>query len=92
MQLFLKAGAAVAIAGALAACQTFTPVPGAELVKVTQNPADVASCKAVGNINTSHYGPNETMMRNAVVGDGGDTFLQTAWPAPVGVAYKCAKD
>jgi hypothetical protein len=93
MQLLLKAAAVAVFATMLAACQAITPVPGSERVKVTENPADVASCKAVGNIDATRYGAlGESMMRNEVIGDGGDTFLQTVWAYYVGVAYKCAKD
>src|SRR6266513_5783 len=34
----------------LSSCLTVTPAPGSDKVRVTRNPADVAACKAVGNI------------------------------------------
>ena len=95
MRMFLKAATAALFAGSLAACVTITPAPGSERVKVTENPADVASCKSVGNIDAVKYNGDQAIMRNEVIGDGGDTLLLTvpaAFGGGLGVAYRCSKD
>jgi len=76
-------------------CVTVPLAPGADKVKLTQNAADVAGCKPVGNVSTE---PNldwqfvEAHLRNRTVGlDGNALFLtQTTGLALVeGVAYRC---
>ena len=91
----LKLAAASLLVASLAACVTITAVPGADKVRITGVPADVQSCKAVGNIDATKYGGDETIMRNEVIGDGGDTLLLTlpnAINSGLGVAYRCAKE
>ncbi len=79
------------LAAILSACAV-TLVPGADHVRVTKSAADVQACKAVGNIDAERYDGNKDMMRNAVVGDGGDTLLLTTFDGAVGVAYRCARE
>lgn len=86
----LKLAMATSLAATLAACETVTPVPGADRVKFTSVPVEVETCKPVGNVRP--MGRDEAKMRNAVVGDGGDTLLITDRLAMSGVAYRCAKD
>ena len=74
--------------------------PGADQVKITKNPQDVASCKAVGNIKvpTTSQGNvdianAQRQFRNQVVGFGGNTGLVTFGliGAPSeGIAYHCS--
>jgi hypothetical protein len=79
-----------------------TPAPGADLVKITRNSADVAACKPVGNIKVSQNAQGgvdastaETEFRNLTVGLGGNTaFVTAAVPGlsnvpTEGVAYHC---
>jgi hypothetical protein len=64
-------------------------------VRITSLPADVQSCKAAGNIDALKYSGDETIMRNEVIGDGGDTLLLTLTGgvnSGMGIAYRCAKD
>ena len=93
MEKHWKLAATALFAASLTACAvTFTPAPGSERVKVTAKPTDVQSCKAVGNLDKDKYAGDEAAMRNAVVGDGGDTLLLTAVQGGValaGIAYRC---
>ena len=76
-----------------------TLAPGANQVKVTKNPQDVAACKAVGNIQvpttaggTVDMANAANQFRNQVVGLGGNTGLVTAGLVGVpsqGIAYQC---
>jgi hypothetical protein len=78
-------------------CATVTPVPGApvpgaEKVKVTSSPGDVAACNAVGNIKVAKDGQGLTELRNQAVGLGGNTaFVTVNRPNGQidGVAYRC---
>ncbi|HZF19728.1 MAG TPA: hypothetical protein VE008_08485 [Burkholderiales bacterium] len=97
-----------AVVTTLCSCSPLEPMPlapGADQVRITKNPADVAGCKAVGNVS---LGPadylmySETRMRNRVVGLDGNTLFVTvstegldANGAPYkilqeGVAYRCS--
>jgi hypothetical protein len=77
-----------------------TLAPGADQVKMTKNPQDVASCKAVGNVKVPTTAEGnvdlanaERQFRNEVVGLGGNTGLVTYGPvgAPsTGIAYHCS--
>ena len=92
MQQRLVIGTAVLLAATLEACVVRPQLaPGAEAVRVTSTPADVQSCKAVGNIDASRYGGDKTIMRNEVIGDGGDTLLLTfpGGTTALGIAYLC---
>src|SRR5215469_12189214 len=79
-------------------CVTVTPAPGADKVKVTNSPNDVAACTAVGNIRvpvpqTAVDGSAQmTEFRNQAVGLGGNAALVTVnWPngQVEGIAYRC---
>lgn len=82
---------------ALASCATMVPAPGASRVRLTRNPADVAGCTPVGNINLP---PSQQGMyaafnfRNRVVGYGGNAGLITVSvlaSEPIdGIAYRCS--
>jgi hypothetical protein len=79
------------LAATLAACAGVTPAPGSAEVRMTTVPADVQSCKAVGNVGLERGNLEwEAMLRNKTVGYGGDTLLMTE--PLVGIAYRCAKE
>jgi hypothetical protein len=85
---------AVSVIALLAGCVTLAP--GADKVKMTQNPADVASCSAVGNIKAPRDSQGqvdifdqENTLRNQTVGLGGNTALETSTLLGEGVAYRC---
>jgi hypothetical protein len=88
----LKLAAVASLVASLAACVTINAAPGADKVRITEVPADVQACKAVGNIDGTKVGGNDTLMRNEVIGDGGDTLLMTVPRAALGIAYRCGKD
>jgi hypothetical protein len=81
----------------LNACVTLAP--GADKVRITQDAADVASCAAVGNVNTlgEPQGPSQIAdsskeLRNQAVGLGGNVIFVTSATLGVpdhGVAYRC---
>lgn len=85
---------------ALTACAVPIPMaPGAERVRVTRNPADVVSCKPLGNYDAERN-LDEALARNHTVGLGGDTLLDTtpgdasrssSAPITTGVIYRCAR-
>jgi hypothetical protein len=93
-------GVSVAAAIALWLTACVTPAPGADKVRITKNPSDVAACTAVGNITvptnpstgTVDIANAATEFRNQTVGLGGNTGLVTyglvGAPAQ-GVAYRC---
>ncbi len=90
--------AAAVLLASLSACSTIVqPAPGAEKVRITQVPAEVQSCKSVGNVIGRQLGEDKIQvsdltLRNIVVGDGGDTLLVTQ-PFPLlAIAYRCTKD
>lgn len=83
--------------GSIAGCVWPGPVPrapGAEQVKITRNPADVAPCRAVGNLD-SHIEGNTAQiaaqMQNQAVGVGGKAVLDTSvlGTTTTGVIYHC---
>jgi hypothetical protein len=90
---------AVALAASMAcallsACVTVTAAPGADLVKLTRVPADVAACKAVGNIELTREDIGSGLdvqpaMRNKAVGLGANAVLITTPAGLSGVAYHC---
>ena len=90
---------AIAWLAAGTACMTIAPVPGAEQVKITKSPSDVAACRAVGKIKvpTGEGNPGGATIdriefRNQVVGFGRNTALVTMsyLGAPLqGIAYHC---
>jgi len=99
MGLCVAATATLIVSG----CATVTPAPGAEAVKVTKNPADVTACRAMGNVDSRAAHGNvlniTPVLRNQVIGLGGDTLLLTFDPRDhvvsnpgdlaTGIAYKC---
>lgn len=83
-------------------CVTMTLAPGAEKVKLTHDPLDVAGCKVVGNVSGvwgsgEYESVSEALLRNRTVGLDGNTVLVTLsagrglGPAAdrEGVAYHC---
>lgn len=82
------ASAALAMAMLLSGCVALAP--GAERVKVTDRPADVKGCSAVGNIRVRRHDyplDVENSLRNQAVGLGGNVVYRTSpW---TGVAYRC---
>jgi hypothetical protein len=91
MNRILTLGSVALLTASLAACAVVKValVPGAAQVRLTKTPADVQTCKAVGNVIGRAY-PWENDARNQAIGYGGDTVLET-YPGQ-GVAYRCAKD
>jgi hypothetical protein len=85
--------AVVLAAISVSACVSSTPLaPGAEQVKVTRVPADVSSCKALGNIDLDATTGGVDSAKNHAIGLGGDTVLDTTptgW-LRTGVVYRCA--
>ena len=76
------------------ACVTLAP--GADQVRMTQNPGDVVNCKPVGNIRVptnsgAEIVNNESNIRNQVVGLGGNVAFMTSQglSESTGIAYKC---
>lgn len=71
-----------------------TLAPGAEQVKITRAPTDVASCIVVGNVDGEN-GSGLTIdgirqMQNQTAGVGGNTVLVTSNLSPQkGIAYRC---
>ena len=91
MKLILKSFSGVVFCALASGCATnFAFAPGAEQVQVVRNPAGVASCTAVGNVDGERGD-----VRNLTVGLGGNTLFVTAeqmgyWVRS-GVAYRCPK-
>ena len=85
----------------LGACATPVPLAlGAAQVRLTKNPADMATCKPVGNIRVPEMPlgfsvdveNSERVFRNQVVGFGGNAALVTLVQLGAlsqGVAYQC---
>ena len=78
----------------LSACVTLAP--GADKVRITQNPADVTTCSAVGNIKAARDAQGQvdildadTELRNQTIGLGGNTAFETSALLGEGVAYRC---
>jgi hypothetical protein len=78
----------------LSAC--VTPAPGSDKVIITQNPADVSACTAVGNIKAPRDAHGQvdilnadTEMRNQTIGLGGNTAFETSSLLGEGIAYRC---
>lgn len=68
--------------------------PGADQVKITRNTADVASCTAVGNIDSRMTGTAAQIppqMQNQAIGLGGNVVLDTSvvGTTTTGVIYRC---
>lgn len=99
MPRYRSAILAIVCLAAGTACVSIAPVPGAEQVKITTRPSDVATCRVVGNIKvpTGEGSPGGATLariefRNQAVGLGGNTALVTVsyLGAPLqGTAYHC---
>lgn len=71
--------------------------PGAENIRVTSNPQDVAGCKVAGQVSGltagQAYPDSKTKMRNAALALGGDTIYVTSTVNLTGgyegMAYNC---
>jgi hypothetical protein len=79
------------------ACVSTPLAPGAAQVNVTRVPADVANCKALGNIDLDAAAAGIDNAKNHAIGLGGDTVLDTT-PTSIygsttllrtGVIYRC---
>jgi hypothetical protein len=76
-------------------CVSVALAPGAEQVRTTQNPADVVSCKPVGNVDGTEGNPQPTpgnvlrQIQNKTIGLGGNVVFLTTPLANQGVAYHC---
>ena len=86
----------VTVLGALNfGCVTVALAPGADKVRLTKNPADVTTCKVVGNVRRSPDSSSldsEPSIRNQAIGLGGNTVFisQEDLSGPKqGVAYQC---
>jgi hypothetical protein len=99
-QTFLIAMTCVTLGAACGSVPIDPLAPGADHVRLTQTPGDVATCKPVGNILV----PNEPgtdrpdwanathLFLNQVVGLGGNAALVTSGVLAVpvgGIAYQC---
>ena len=79
----------VAICALASGCVTVVPAPGADQVQLIRNPADVAKCTAVGNVDWQRGTAN---VRNLTVGLGGNAIFPTmeqGRTVVTGVAYRC---
>ena len=79
----------IAICALANGCVTYAPAPGADRVQLIRNPADVATCTAVGNVD---WWQHKTDVRNLTVGLGGNAIFVTSEQngfVLTGVAYRC---
>jgi hypothetical protein len=83
----------VAVCATAAGCSTVSLAPGADAIKVSRNPADMAGCASLGNV--GHPPPMmtdpdvERQMRNETVNLGGNALLVTSQFGRTGIAYRC---
>jgi hypothetical protein len=93
MRNIFRFAAVVAFGTATAACATVALAPGAERVRLTTNAADVAPCKAVGNVKAlpGSSVDSEASIRNQALGLGANTIFVTRYVSgsEEGVAYSC---
>jgi hypothetical protein len=88
--------AVVLAAISVSACISTPLAPGAAQVKVTRVPADVSSCRALGNLDLDAAAGIDNA-KNHAIGLGGDTVLDTTptsiygttEPLRTGVIYRC---
>jgi hypothetical protein len=94
-----SANALLLVASAILVGACVTLAPGADQVRLTNKPADVGACKALGNIQVPRNDQGlvdgasaQTQFRNQAVGLGGNVALVTqgfmSIPA-AGIAYHC---
>jgi hypothetical protein len=87
-----KLGVAIAVLFT-SSCVMVALAPGAEKVKLTHFAADVAGCKAVGNVSVKPdiWEPQfvEFQLRNKTVGLDGNALFYTMAGDYEGVAYRC---
>lgn len=96
MQRATTIGIAVACVTLATACVSLSErvklVPGADQVRLTSEPADVANCKPMGNVHPPDTTLTPEGFRDEVIGLGGNTAMVTfgsvAYPV-AGVAYLC---
>ena len=78
-------GSIVTLGALLTGC--VTPAPGADQVKITKSPSDVAACTAVGNISAeSLHNFDPHVAQNKAIGLGANVVFDTG---DGGVAYRC---
>jgi hypothetical protein len=93
-KVILCIAAVIAFGAATAGCATVALAPGAEQVRITNKAADVASCKAVGNVkvrSSANSDETDATIRNQAVGLGANTILFTGYvgSSEEGVGYNC---
>lgn len=85
MKLFVRTIAVIITTVVVSGCVTLAP--GAAQVKITRHPADVATCKPVGNIDAESMGNLlPAVAQNKAVGLNANVILDTG---AGGVAYHC---
>jgi hypothetical protein len=93
-QRIVQCFVSMVLASMASGCATVTLAPGADQVKVTRVPAEVAACAVVGNVDGEN-GSGLTsdgirQLQNQTVGVGGNTVLVTSdLPPQKGIAYRC---
>ncbi len=85
--------AVVAICALAGGCETVLLAPGADQIKVTRAPADVAGCTSLEILNTTQptmTDPDaERQMQNRTLDLGGNVLLLTSSVRRSGIAYRC---
>jgi hypothetical protein len=85
MNKFAFAAILIMTVAALSGC--VTAAPGAAQVRITRNPADVANCRAVGNIGADEMSNLDPVVaQNKAVGLNANVVLNTG---AGGIAYHC---
>ena len=77
----------IAICALANGCVSYAPAPGADRLQLIRNPADVATCTAVGNVDWQRGD-----VRNMTVGLGGNAIFVTSEQRGfvlTGIAYRC---
>ena len=84
----VASGCIIMMLGALSA-GCVTPAPGADDVTITNNPADVAACTAVGKVSSdAMISLDRHVAQNEAAGFSANVILNTGRG---GVAYRCGK-
>jgi hypothetical protein len=87
----------ILVAVSVSACASTPLAPGADKVKITRIAAEVANCKALGNLDQGPTEDANASARNHAIGLGGDTVLDTTstnmygmvLPLRTGIIYRC---